>query len=334
MGSMARMTSTTVPTWPNDAKAPQVLALYHPTLGVHDLEAARTWFSRVFGVPALRWEDTLDLALLEPDYPVNYSFFMFIKDFHFVVLCPELHARGALAGQSRYRGVPDGMIGIGWYTDDAVAMFDRLARFGFPAHDQQGRTIGADNPPISSIAQDILVGFTYPEQAGMRHEFEELGQRHHAYYSRQADPRLRPGWTRPGVAADDPLRIVRSSHHTIITADLTRALRLYADAAGGAVLAERPNRELNATSTFVALGDAVVEFAVPEPGSPLLEAVADGRDCYKEISLQVADLDTVDAHLRSVGLTPRRPGDGLITIDPDEAFGVRWRFITELPYLT
>ncbi|MFA3878673.1 VOC family protein [Streptomyces sp. MMCC 100] len=326
------MTSTSVGPGSNDIEAPRVPAIYHPTLGVHDLEAARSWFSRVFELPTLRWEDTLDLAQLEPDYPVNYSFFMFIKDFHFVVLCPELHARGALAGQSRYRGVPDGMIGIGWYTDDAVAMFDRLARFGFPAHDQRGRTIGADNPPVSSIAKDILVGFTFPEQAGMRHEFEELGHRHHEFYSRRADPRLRPGWTRPGVATDDPLRIVRSSHHTIVTTDLARALRLYVDASGGTVLAERLNRELAATSTFVALGDSVVEFAVPDPGSPLLATVADGQDHYTEISLQVADLDTVDTHLRSVGLTPQRLGDDVVTIEPGEAFGVRWRFIAELPY--
>jgi catechol 2,3-dioxygenase-like lactoylglutathione lyase family enzyme len=329
---MASMTSTPSELRSEDISGPRVPALYHPTLAVHDLEAARTWFSRVFELPTLRWEETLDLAKLEPDYPVNYSFFMFITDFHFVVLCPELHARGALAGQSRYRDVPDGMIGIGWYTDDAVALFDRLARFGFPSHDQKGRLIGPNNPPVSSIAKDILVGFTFPEQAGMRHEFEELGDEHHEFYSREADPRLRPGWTRPGVATDDPLRIVRSSHHTIVTADLARALRLYVDAAGGTVPAERPNRELAAMSTFVELGDSVVEFAVPDPGSPLLAVVADEQDHYTEISLQVADLDTVDAHLRSVGLTPQRLGDDMVTIEPGEAFGMRWRFIAELPY--
>src|SRR5919112_1877391 len=195
------MTSTSSRDGQITAAPPAVTALYHPTLGVHDLEAARLWFRRVFHLPDLRWEDTLDLSLLEPDYPVNYSFFMFIKDFHFVVLCPELHARGALAGQSRYRGVPEGMIGIGWYTDDAVALFDRLAQYGFPAHDQKGREITPENPPVSSIAPDILVGFTFPEQAGMRHEFEELGERHREFYSRKADPRLRPGWVRP---ATDP----------------------------------------------------------------------------------------------------------------------------------
>ncbi|WP_127129061.1 VOC family protein [Georgenia sp. SYP-B2076] len=317
---------------PDDRTSPSVFALYHPTLGVHDLEAAREWFNRVFELPDLRWEETLDLDLLQPDYPVNYSFFMFIKDFHFVVLCPELHARGALAGQSRYEGVPDGMIGIGWYTDDAVATFDRLAAFGFPAHDQKGQVITPENVPTSSIAPDILVGFTFPEQAGMRHEFEELGERHREYYSRKADPRLRPGWTRTPVDPGDPLGIVRSSHHTIVTEDVERAKKLYVEAAEGHVLAQSRNGELGAESTFVALGDAVVEFAVPDAGSELEAKVSGGSDYYLGISLEVADLDAAASHLARVGLTPRRPSDGAVTIEPEEAFGMQWRFIRELPY--
>lgn len=316
----------------NEAQAtPSVDALYHPTLAVHDLEAARNWFRRVFELPDLRWEETLDVNLLEPDYPINYSFFMFIKDFHFVVLCPELHARGALEGQSRYTDVPDGMIGIGWYTDDATTLFARLAQFGFPAHDQQGREITSSNPPVSSIARDILVGFTFPEQAGMRHEFEELGQRHRHFYAQKADPRLRPGWTLPALDPADPLGIIRSSHHTIVTANLPRALRLYVDAAGGRVLGEQDNRELGATSTFVQLGDAVVEFAVPDSDGTLAHKVRDS-DYYLGISLQVANLDTVSAHVTSVGLTPHHTSADTVTIEPEEAFGMQWRFIRELPY--
>jgi catechol 2,3-dioxygenase-like lactoylglutathione lyase family enzyme len=328
------MTTTSISVREKKSARPYVPAMYHPTLGVNDLEAAREWFNRVFNLPDLRWEDTLDLSLLEPDYPVNYSFFMFIKDFHFVVLCPELHARGALEGQSRYRGVPDGMIGIGWYTDDAVAMFERLQAFGFPSHDQKGQLITAEHPPVSSIAPDILVGFTFPEQAGMRHEFEELGPRHHDFYSRQADPRLRPGWTRPAVDPADPLRIVQSSHHTIVTSDIGRATRLYVDAAGGRVVGRSRNRELSADSTFVALGDAVVEFAVPDGSSDdaLKMRVAGGNDFYHGITLKVADLESAATHLTNVGLSPRRDVSGVVSIEPHEAFGMQWRLVTELPY--
>ena len=311
---------------------PKVTALYHPTLGVNDLEAARKWFRKVFELPDLRWEDTLDLELLEPDYPVNYSFFMFIRDFHFVVLCPELHAQGALEGQSRYQGVADGMIGIGWYTDDAVGMFERLNAHGFPSHDQQGQLITALNPPVSSIAEDILVGFTFPEQAGMRHEFEELGERHREYYSRRADPRLRPEWTLPVVDPADPLGIVRSSHHTIVTSNLERALALYVTAAGGSILGTARNEERAGLSTYVRLSDAVVEFLVPDATSSDTVLVAQGMDVYVGITLQVLDLKEVAQHLRRVGVTPEWAAEGIISIDPHQGFGVQWRFATTLPY--
>lgn len=328
------MTSNQITSDKVETLVPHVPALYHPTLGVGDLEAAREWFTRVFQLPTLRWEDTLDLSLLEPDYPVNYSFFMFIKDFHFVVLCPELHARGALEGQSRYQGVPDGMIGIGWYTNDAVAMFERLEAFGFPSHDQKGQHITAQNPPVSSIASDILVGFTFPEEAGMRHEFEELGERHHEYYARQADPRLRPGWVRPGLDPADPLGIIQSSHHTIVTTDIDRAQRLYVEAVGGQVIESGYNPELDTDSTFIKLGDAVVEFAVPRDSAAedLRRRVTSGNDYYHGITLQVADLQKVAKHLKNVGITPQTHVPNVLSIDPNEAFGMQWRFVTKLPY--
>lgn len=313
------------------AAAPTVTAMYHPTLGVHDLEVAREWFRRVFDRPDFRWEDTLDPDLLDPEYPRNYSFFFFIKDLHYVVLCPELHARGALRGQTRYQDVPEGMIGVGWYADDAVGMFQRLAEHGFPGHDQKGRRITVDDPPVSPMASDILVGFTDPEPAGYRHEFVQIGGRHLEYYARRADPRLRPGWALPPVDPADPLGIVRTSHHTFLTADLGRALRLYVNAAGGRVLSRRRNADLQADSTFVALGDSVVEFTVPDVGSPAAQLVADRLDHYHGITLQVADPDAVQAHLRNVGVPGHRVDSGTVTIEPADAFGMQWRFVTQRP---
>lgn len=325
---------STIPATDSDQVAttrPRVTAIYHPTLAVHDLETAREWFTRVFARPAFRWEDTLDPALLDPAYPRNYSFFFFIKDLHFVVLCPELHATGALAGQTRYRDVPEGMIGIGWYTDDAVAMFERLAEFGFTAHDQKGRAITPDNPPVSPMAPDIHVGFTDPGPAGYRHEFVWLAERHREFYARQADPRLRAGWTLPEVAANDPLRIVRTSHHTFLTSDADRATHLYVDAAGGRVVGGERNPELEADSTFIRLGDTIIEFAVPDAGTPYHGQVASGTDIYTGVTIQVDDLDAAELHLRSVGVARSRPSPDVVAIEPADAFGMQWRFTTATP---
>ncbi|MDQ0078582.1 hypothetical protein [Arthrobacter oryzae] len=311
--------------------APNVPALYHPTLAVPDLEEARTWFRKVFERPDLRWEETLDLSLLNPDYPVNYSFFAFITDIHWVFLCPTLHAQGALAGQTRYKGVSDGMIGLGWYTDDAVGMFEKLAGAGIRAHDQQGKIITNAKPPTSSFASDVFTGFTMPEDTGIRYEFQETGERHWEHYARQADPRLRPEWKGPSPDPNDPLSIVLTSHHTILTGNPARLSKLYVDVLEGQVIGHGHNAALDAESTFIRLADTVLECAVPEPDSPYSAKLSDGRDLYYGVSFLVKDPEAAGAHLAQVDVPFTHDG-GSVVIEPVNGFGAQWRFIPELPY--
>lgn len=311
--------------------SPKVPALYHPTLAVSDLEEARTWFRKVFGRPDLRWEDTLDLDLLNPDYPVNYSFFAFIADVHWVFLSPTLHAQGSLSGQTRYKDVREGMIGLGWYTDDAVGMFEKLAQAGYRAHDQQGQLITSAKPPTSSFAPDVFTGFTFPEDTGIRYEFQETGRRHWEYYARQADPRLRADWEGPNLDPNDPLSIELTSHHTIITQDLSRVMKLYVDVLDGEVIGQGHNAPLDADSTFIRLADTVLEYAIPNPTSPFSAAMADGGDLYYGVSFLVADPRKVSTHLTQVGVPSIQEGDA-VTIEPAHGFGAQWRFIPELPY--
>lgn len=305
-----------------------VPALYHPTIAVSDLDAARDWFRRVFARRPLRWEETLDLELLEPDYPVNYSFFAFVADIHWVFLCPALHARGSLAGQTRYKNVPDGMIGLGWYTDDAVELFGRLAAAGIRSHDQQGRLITSAAPPRSSFASDILTGFTEPADTGIRYEFQETGKRHWAKYAQQADPRLRADWAGPVPDPADPLGLRYTSHHTVVTRDPDRVLRLYTRLLEGEVVGEGTNAELGAASTFVRLGDTVLEIAVPERPGP---ETADGTDHYRGVTYVVGDRARVRAHLTAVGVAAEETA-GATVIRPEAGFGAEWRFTEEPPY--
>jgi catechol 2,3-dioxygenase-like lactoylglutathione lyase family enzyme len=309
-----------------------VPALYHPTIAVNDLDVAREWFRRVFHRTPLRWEQTLNLEYLEPDYPVNYSFFAFISDVHWVFLCPPLHARGSLSGQTRYKDVPDGMIGLGWYTDGAVELFERLAAAGIRSHDQQGGLITSEAPPVSSYATDIYTGFTEPTDTGIRYEFQETGRRHWAAYSREADPRLRPDWSGPRLDPDDPLGILLTSHHTIITRQPERAVRLYTELLDGEVVAESRNEEIGARSTFVRLADTVLEFADPDPESRFFDRVADGNDLYQGVTFQVAEVAAAHAHLQAAGVAPVMTRGGGTTITPEHGFGAAWRFVQELPY--
>ncbi|MBD1600551.1 VOC family protein [Pseudomonas typographi] len=310
----------------------RVAALYHPTVGVHDLDAARDWFRRVFNRAPLRWEETLDLAALNPDYPVNYSFFAFICDVHWVFLCPSLHAQGALKGQTRYQDKPEGMIGLGWYTDDAVGMFARLAEHGIRSHDQRGERITSQKPPTSSFLPDVFTGFTEPEDTGIRYEFQQTGQRHWAKYSEKADLRLRSDWRGPVLEADDPLGLLLTSHHTIVTADLPRAARLYTEILEGEPIATSVDPVTGAQSTYIRLADTLLEFLTPVADTALWARVAQGEDYYLGLTYLVNDTQAVGAHLDSVGVQYDTGRDGEVIIPPAAGFGVQWRFVQSLPY--
>jgi hypothetical protein len=165
----------------------------------------------------------------------------------------------------------------------------------------------------------------------MRHEFEELGHRHWEHYSRKADPRLRPGWKRESDP-NDPLTIIQSSHHTILTKDIARAKKLYLEGVNGRIIGEGHNPELDAESTYIHLGDAVVEFAVPNPGSVYASQLKGTEDYYQGISLVIADQAAAEAHLTSVGCHPTRIDNSTLRLEPEESFGMQWRFIDKTPY--
>ncbi|NWL10299.1 hypothetical protein DM793_03140 [Paenarthrobacter nitroguajacolicus] len=308
-----------------------VTMMFHPTVAVEDLEKARAWFTGLFQKPDIRWEDRYDTSRLAATYPVNYSFFIHVGEVVVDALSPSAHAQGAMKNQNRYRGVKDGMIVLGWYTDDLVGLNSHLRQFGIRTFDQHDNEVMAGASPKSSMADDILVALTDPAEQGYRYEFFELGERHREFYSRKGDPRLRPDWTVPQTSNGDPLGIIRSSHHTFLTKDLDRALKLHRDALGGRIIREGHNEELNADSTYLELAGSVHEFAVPRAGSSLDSRVTTLKDVYFGISFLVDDLDKAESHISDFGIIPKRLNES-VSISPEDGYGVQWRFITHTPY--
>lgn len=305
--------------------------MFHPTLAVPDLEEARDWFYRVFNRTSVRWEERYDLAKINSDYPLNYSFFVHVADVIVDALCPALYATGAMSSQSRYHSVTQGMTGLGWWTNDVGAVVDRLTSHDVRCHDQKGGPLTSGRPAPSAMAPDIFIAFTVPEDAGFRYEFFELGQRHRDYYSIKGDPRLRPDWTLPDPPSDDPLQVLRASHHTFVTLQPERVLRFYTEVLGGSVVSEQHNPDLDTDSVFVAFAQSVLEFAHPRPSTPPIPALSAERDCYYGITFQVRDCSAVESHLSTIGVTFRRSGTA-VTIAPENGYGTEWRFVEEIPY--
>jgi catechol 2,3-dioxygenase-like lactoylglutathione lyase family enzyme len=146
------------------------------------------------------------------------------------------------------------------------------------------------------------------------------------------DPRATPGWVVPPVSADDPLGIECCSHHTVLTAQPERALQLVVDVLGGAIVHQGRDELRGTASTYVFLGDSVLEYGVPDEGTAAHAdwALGEPSDTYHSITWKVADLERVERHLGEQGVRIRNRSDDAIVSDPDTSLGIPWGFTTRL----
>jgi catechol 2,3-dioxygenase-like lactoylglutathione lyase family enzyme len=300
--------------------------MFHPTLIVDDLEEAARWFRKVFGRTEVRWEEKWDLSLLNPDYPINYSYFFVIGDVSLDVLAPSLLVlpgdRKAVYPQGQ------GLVDIAWYTDDIEHLARQLERNGFRTRDQEGNLIHDGIVPDSNLVADCPMIWSLPQDTGLTYEYYHLAERHRPKYARRADPRLAPGWKPGTVDPADPLGVVRCVHHTVLTEQPERAVRLF-NVLGGDIGPAHYDSLLDADVIPVSYASSVVEFATPR-GAPVLDVLT-GKpthaDQYLGMTFDVIDVEAVEAHLRSQDVGLERVGDEIVT-DPRTTFGARWGFVS------
>ena len=301
--------------------------MFHPTLVVDDLDEAAAWFQKVFGRTEVRWEEKWDLSLLNPDYPINYSYFFVIGDVSLDVLAPSLLVLPGDREAMYPKG--QGLVDIAWYADGIEDVARRLERHGFRTRDQEGNVIRDGRVPQSNLVADCPMIWSLPEDTGLTYEYYHMAARHRPKYSQRADPRLAPGWRAGVVDPADPLGVVRCAHHTVLTEQPDRAVRLF-DVLGGATGPRRHDALLDADVVPVIYAGSVVEFATPR-SAPLLDVLTGEpthADQYVGMTFEVVDLDAVENHLEGHGVRLHRSGDELVT-DPRTSFGARWGFVPD-----
>ncbi|SFB01433.1 hypothetical protein SAMN04515620_11282 [Collimonas sp. OK607] len=297
----------------------RVARLFHPTAQTPDLAQTEQWFASAFGR-----KSTPLTAILpsKPEYPTEYSTFTVIRDVFFDSIDPKLHF---INGRQRYPTVQTpGLRGLGWYIDGMENFYHALRRNGIRCMDLSDKVAEGDEPPLSP-GGGVVTFFAVPEDAGMQYQFFREGPF-------PLDPRATPGWTLGPVEADDPLGIEHCSHHTILTSQPERALRFAVDALGGTVVHQGRNELLGTASIFVTVADVLLEYAVPDPGTP---AHADlvkhaPNDSYYAITWKVSDLDRVERHLATLGVGIRERSEQTIVTRPDSSHGIPWGFTTAL----
>lgn len=293
---------------------PRVALLYHPSHHVPDLAEAEAWFERVFGRPSTRLS-SLSERPPRADHSDDYCTFTTIADVLFDTIDP---ARYVVGGAHPYAPVEEPVLrGLGWYADDIGGLYRELRERGITVLDQLGRVADGPEPPTAA-GSPLPLFFTAPDDAGLRYELMPR-------IPFPLDHRLAPGWTLEPPSPDDPLGIVRCAHHTVLTRDPERALRLVVDVLGGTVAGAGRDELLGATATYVHLADAVIEYAVPD--DPRVEPrPGDPHDRYASIAWQVVDLGRAEAHLAAQGVAVAARADGAILTDPATGLGIAWRF--------
>jgi catechol 2,3-dioxygenase-like lactoylglutathione lyase family enzyme len=306
---------------PEDKAAPgyRAVRVFHPTIQVPDLAAAERWFAEVFGCPSVPLSS---LVPSRPEYPTEYSIFTLIREVFIDSIDPKLHF---VNGYQRFPEVKEPVLkSIGWYVEGIEALYHGLRGQGIRSIDLSDNIAEGEQPP-QSPGGGVITYFTAPADAGLQYQFMREGPF-------PLDPRTSPGWAPQVVDHADPLGIDCCAHHTILTTQLPRALKFAVDVMKGKLVHEGRNALLGADSVFVFVGDALLEYARPDPGSAahasLLQALP--GDKYYSMSWKVADLGQAERHLVRHGVRIAARSDAGFVTEASTSLGVPWGFTSRL----
>lgn len=306
-----------------EARNFEIVRIFHPTQYTPSLELSERFFQRFFGRPSAAAETVLK-QIVPPDsgYPTDYCAFTMIRDVFFDSLVPEKFVPG---GVQVYPSV-DGptLKTVGWYVEGLEGLFDTLRSRGFDLTNTFGEAM-LEFQSKFPVPGGKPMFFTSPKQTGLRYQFFEEGP----FFF---DDRSQPGWTLPPVEDNCPFGLEFCSHHTVLTTAPDRALKLFIDVLGAEIIDQARNELLHANSTFVALADAVFEFATPDRGTAAAAALAEKSplDIYHSLTWKVSDLDRVERHLATIGAGIQARTKDMLVADPANGNGIPWGFTTSL----
>jgi catechol 2,3-dioxygenase-like lactoylglutathione lyase family enzyme len=305
--------------------------IYHPSHRTPDLEPIERFFREVFGRHSLSRSSLIMAGLVKqaPEYPEDYCTFTPVADLFFDSIVPEKYVWD---GKQPYASVSQPYLdGYGWAVDEGMQqIWDACQASGIRLTDQWNNVVEGPVMATASFKPTPLF-WTLEDDTGLRYEFYPTDS------ITNYDHRSVPGWTLPPVSDLDPVSIIRTSHHTVLTNDMPRATKFFVDILGGEILDERENPVWNTRSTFIRIADDVHELAVPiKAGSPAGEALAKRSplDTYYSIGFHVADLDKVVRTLERNKVGTIYRSDTAVVTDPATAIGIPWGFYADLPFAT
>lgn len=314
--------------------------MFHPTFLTSDRRKAAEWIERVFRRTGVYQGEFMKELGAESAYPADYSFYVWFSDVWFDVIQPDLYQLPSGAGG--LQSPLDRLSELGWHASDAAAVYLSAKRQGVRVLDQRGLEVTADTLPkgTSLVDPDVVLVWLDPRDVGLGVEVAEMSPPFREFNSRSLFPRFRKDWVHPSPSAEDPLGLVRGSHHTVLTRNIERSLRGTVDVLGGKIFHRAENRWLSTQSTFVFLADSVIEYAeIPDDGhalasewefAPSTLIGQQQQDIYYAITFLVTDLEKSAVHLQQEGIGLAYRSANLIVTDPRDCLGMRWGFSSAL----
>lgn len=305
-----------------------IVRLYHPSHRVPSLEEADRFFQEVFGISSV-WRSKI-FSKPDPKYPTfptDYCIFTSIADVFFDCIDPKKYI---IDGEQRYEDIDKPRLnGLGWGVEGIDEIYRHLGDLNIRSTDQANRLADPKVCPTASFKESKLF-FTIAEDSGLRYEYYPASSM--GVY----DIRNRPGWNLEPHVGKGALGIQYCSHHTILTNQMSRALKLYVGLMGGQVIYRMVNDLRGTKSVFISLADAVYELAEPISQNPptcaqqhFEERENKKVDVYHALTWKVEDLGRTETHLQKQGVKIIAKSETTIIVDPDTALGIAWGFTTE-----
>jgi hypothetical protein len=295
--------------------------MHHPSHHVADLDEAEQWFERVFHCSSTNICKVLEHLTVRSDWPLDYSIYTPISDVFFDSIDPK---RFVISGDQRYATIEKAHLkDFGFSVDGMTGAYRALKRHGISITNTLGELAEGDEPPKGP--NDPAPFSTLRAETGLRYKFYPA--RPFPY-----DPRTAPDWVLPAPSDDDPLGIERCSHHTVLTSQPERGVKIFAEILGGEVIHEGRDELRGTTGIYVHAGGSTLEYAIPDPDTMAYEdwAINDPEDTYHALTWKVVDLDRAERHLEAQGIQILMRSADTIVTDPDTSLGIPWGFTTAL----
>jgi catechol 2,3-dioxygenase-like lactoylglutathione lyase family enzyme len=280
----------------------EITDFFHITHVVQDVDAAVDWYADVFSPIVFQRSEVLGSRLA-------------LQTIGDVVLMPLSPIEGVPTGVGKFRErVGPHLHSLALHLEDPQDYIDHFEKLG-------RRLTGARGGEVEGLNDEI---WTRPR------DFPGLYEMWNPHI--ETDPRWAEGWSSAFWRDEHPLGLKGPAWVTVVTGDLAGRVPPMLEAFRSPIghEAETP---FGTSSAFITLSPKVT-LEVAQPLDSSNAAGADLERCGEivhAVTFEVLDAGAAADHLAGKGLRVERPTDATVTVNPDDAHGVLFRFTETAP---